>query len=617
MKLLKGIPLSFILPFVLGFSCPSAFSANPGDHILKKTEVTAICKDSLEVYLAADGYVSIDPSDIDDGSFDAVAPSDPLSFFLSQDLFDCTEIGYNTVELAAIGNSGQGNCFSQVIVLDTLGPVLTCTDMTFALPSDGNLNLDISDFLLSAQDNCSIDSYLMNQSDYNCSDIGENTVTLSVSDGEGNNSTCTSILTIVDDQSPVPQCQDILVELDTMGSFTLSEFMVNTGVTDNCVITDVSISPMVLDCSHVGTLPVEVIATDNAGNTGICFAFVEVIDDVAPEVLCQDIEIELEADLVSIVLADVYLSSFDACGIYSLTISEERFYCSDIGANEVSVLAYDNNGNAEACSAIVNVVDAKAPTALCKDIFIDLQAGEELSIDASWLDAGSFDNCMVDSMEISQRVFNCFDRGENIVQLSVWDPSGNEASCQAVVDVRDNYESLRNMDFIEEDFIQLRLGESYAFNISDPLVDGVSYYWYPNDYLSCSDCLNPELSVLEDIQYTFVVEDEDGCLSINDQVLVNLRYDEPAFIPNVFSPNGDGVNDYFEVYPSIMIDQVKTMRIYDRWGNLVYHGQGANPRWDGSQNGKMRGNGVFLYEVELVYIDGQSRWQQGSVNLVE
>jgi gliding motility-associated-like protein len=107
---------------------------------------------------------------------------------------------------------------------------------------------------------------------------------------------------------------------------------------------------------------------------------------------------------------------------------------------------------------------------------------------------------------------------------------------------------------------------------------------------------------------------EDTCLR-NDLV-------RSVFVPNVFSPNGDGINDDFFVQMNPALEaRVRFLRVFDRWGELVsakYDFQPNNPvdGWDGTLSGKKLEPGVFVWIAQLEYSDGNIEVLRGDVTLV-
>jgi gliding motility-associated-like protein len=124
--------------------------------------------------------------------------------------------------------------------------------------------------------------------------------------------------------------------------------------------------------------------------------------------------------------------------------------------------------------------------------------------------------------------------------------------------------------------------------------DVVKLEWTPSTWLSSSSVASPVVNnPLSDILYTLTGETINGC-SATDQVLVKILY--PLQIPNAFSPNGDGINDVWNVkyladYPGA------TVEIFDRYGKLVFRSVGYNKPWDGNFNGGPVPVGVYYYII--------------------
>ncbi len=121
----------------------------------------------------------------------------------------------------------------------------------------------------------------------------------------------------------------------------------------------------------------------------------------------------------------------------------------------------------------------------------------------------------------------------------------------------------------------------------------LTYLWSPSTYLNNAAVLQPVSTPTDDITYTLIVTSADGC-SASDQVLVKVL--KTPTIPNVFTPNGDGINDtwviqYLESYPGATVD------IFNRYGSLVYHSLGYPRAWDGTYNGKQMPAGTYYYVI--------------------
>lgn len=161
----------------------------------------------------------------------------------------------------------------------------------------------------------------------------------------------------------------------------------------------------------------------------------------------------------------------------------------------------------------------------------------------------------------------------------------------------------------------IALGENTTLSTQIPPTwdDQVTYSWSPTTGLSCTDCPAPVASPVQTTTYTVEVTTPDGCLSTATRTIEVLR-EINYYLPNAFSPDQDGKNDRFEVYLGTGVQEVRQMKIFDRWGGLVYDGQAAS--WDGLIGGELAPAGVYTYLLELLFVDGTLEQVGGSVHLL-
>ncbi len=148
----------------------------------------------------------------------------------------------------------------------------------------------------------------------------------------------------------------------------------------------------------------------------------------------------------------------------------------------------------------------------------------------------------------------------------------------------------------------------------------VDIIWTPDTLLSCNDCLNLTLTPPGQTTYTITVVDENGCLSV-DEITIFVNNVRPVFIPNAFSPNGDGRNDFTSVFAGPAATIVNSMQIFDRWGTLVWEGTNLplndfNSGWDGTFRGEPMNQQVFVYQASIGFIDGVDLLFKGDLTLL-
>ena len=397
---------------------------------------TALCQ-NVTVQLDGSGAASITTGDIDNGSNDNCGIA---SLALDNTTFDCSNVGANTVTLTVTDvNGNSSTCTATVTVEDTVNPVAICQDITVQLDATGSVSITTTDIDNGSNDNCGVASLALDITSFDCTNVGPNTVTLTVTDVNGNSSTCTSTVTVEDNVDPIAVCQDITVQLDALGAATITASDIDNGSSDACGSISLSLDITSFDCSNVGPNTVTLTATDSEGNTATCTATVTVEDNVAPVAQCQNVTVQLDAlGNASITTGDIDNGSNDACGIASLALDNTSFDCSNVGANTVTLTVTDVNGNSSTCTATVTVEDNVDPVAICQDITVQLDALGNASIVPTDIDNGSNDACGIASLALDITSFDCSNVGPNTVVLTVTDNNGNSSTCSAQVTVEDN-----------------------------------------------------------------------------------------------------------------------------------------------------------------------------------
>lgn len=149
-----------------------------------------------------------------------------------------------------------------------------------------------------------------------------------------------------------------------------------------------------------------------------------------------------------------------------------------------------------------------------------------------------------------------------------------------------------------------------------PYGNSYHYQWQPDNSLSAPNNASSNASPSETTTYTVTVTDEYGC-SLSKEVSIEvlpLTCDAPlVFVPNSFTPNGDGKNDVLYVRSSILTEF--TLRIYNRWGELIFESSSYDQGWDGSYKGKMCEQGVYDYYLQGTCINDEKIIKKGNITL--
>ncbi|HEY0039509.1 MAG TPA: PKD domain-containing protein, partial [Flavisolibacter sp.] len=149
----------------------------------------------------------------------------------------------------------------------------------------------------------------------------------------------------------------------------------------------------------------------------------------------------------------------------------------------------------------------------------------------------------------------------------------------------------------------------------------VTYSWTPATGLTCTDCPQPTASPKFNTLYSVTAIDNNGCRDTQQVQVIVLCQNSNVFVPNTFSPNGDGSNDVFYVRGK-GLDRVKSLRIFNRWGELVF--ERANfavndpaAGWNGTYKGKKLSPDVYVYQVDVFCDNSESIRFEGSISLIQ
>ncbi|MCB0521688.1 MAG: PKD domain-containing protein [Lewinellaceae bacterium] len=171
--------------------------------------------------------------------------------------------------------------------------------------------------------------------------------------------------------------------------------------------------------------------------------------------------------------------------------------------------------------------------------------------------------------------------------------------------------------------VTLALGETLRLipQLNILTTDVVQAKWTPATHLDCSDCLSPTLNAVVDETYLLEITDINGCTATAG-ISVMVTPDNSIYVPNAFSPNGDGINDVFMVFAKPgLVKKITDFMVFTRWGESVFAYQNIPPNsadygWDGTHRGKQLGVGVYAWFAEVELVNGERKILKGEVNLV-
>jgi hypothetical protein len=396
---------------------------------------TVTCK-NVTTFLNAAGTASIVLADVYQSGTDNCGTVNQVS--VSPNSFTCANYGTNTVVFTA--NDGHGNigtCSATVTVADAIAPTVVCKNATIGLSASGTATVSTAMVFQSGSDNCgTVNQVSVTPSAFNCSNLGNNVVTLVVNDSHGNTAQCSAIVTVTDPVPPVAKCKNATANLGLNGTVTLQAVSIDNGSSDNCTF-GLTVTPSTFTCASLGSNSVTLRVLDAGNNLATCTAIVTVKDITKPTALCKNPTILLDnTGQATITTAQIDNGSTDNCSVAGKTIDNNQFSCSDLGTSRYVILTVtDGSGNTSTCISTVTVKDNTAPTAVCSNATVMLGSNGVGVLYGAYVADQSYDNCAVWSYSPVAKVYTTANLGNNNLAITVKDFSNNAATCVSVVTV--------------------------------------------------------------------------------------------------------------------------------------------------------------------------------------
>jgi len=469
---------------------------------------------------------------------------------------------------------------------------------------------------------------------YTCEGTGEIDVTFSITDGCGSNAYTHAQFSVRDITPPEIECPEaITISNEDFSAEGIPEAWVNTlYAEDNCSSAQIEMFDQDLenfvDC-EASELSIQFIAIDDCGNESDCISKITVTSTVIPEINCpaplvvqchnidesRVTEWLSETSVLGAITVD-YLPAhdFDMSVLYELSCNESTEVNFSMEVCEVNV----------ACSARISVEDQVRPTISCPEkiilYFDDANFDDQLD---AWLDlANATDNCT------SARLSNDLDKDFSsliceesyMVEFTAKDDCDNINDCMTSFIVRKNNPviiqcpELASFHLDDED-----LEAQIMDHLSSVDVDSDLSFDMTHDFdMSLVNLESPNIYTL-DINFDAVnfCNDTDYCASI-----IRLIPPPRVYIPNVFTPETNDRNNCFTAYTNDAVIMIKTMLVYNRWGDKVFEKYDFLPNdndeaWDGTYFGKVDQAGVYTYYIIVEDLEGLELEYSGSVHMLK
>lgn len=482
------------------------------------------------------------------------------------------------------------NCSFDVVITDNENPTIACPTNITQSTDPGNCSAVVTFTAPIGTDNCAGATTVQTAGLPSGSSfpVGTSTITYTVTDAVGLTSTCSFNIIISDSENPTITCPgDINQNTDLDACGAIVTFTAPTG-SDNCTGASTSQTTGLPSGSFfpIGTTTNTFVVTDLAGNTSTCSFNVVISDNQAPS-FGTNCPATISADNDpgvcggTITFPDPIAT--DNCP--GVTIVQTAGLASGslfpVGTTTITFVATDAGGLTATCSFDVVISDTALPNITCPE---NISTCDSIITIA---EPTISDNCDNPTFALLSGIDsgNLFPEGNTINTYQATDLSGNTATCEVTIS------RLIQPKVTIDESIEIDAGKTVI--LAPTSTNATFFYWLPESFLNDPSIEKPIAFPQETTTYTITVESVDGC---DAEAEITVVVTETIEVNNLFSPNGDGKNDTWEIKGNYLLDDC-TIQIYDSWGNPIFESVGYDNNWDGSNSGKALVEGVYYYVI--------------------
>ncbi|MGE0635061.1 MAG: choice-of-anchor L domain-containing protein [Bacteroidia bacterium] len=264
--------------------------------------------------------------------------------------------GVNTVTVTD-GNGCTDTTSVTILVNDNIPPVAVCQNITVFLNPLGTASVSGTDINNGSSDNCGIASMTVTPNSFDCNNLGDNNVVLTVTDASGNSSTCTAVVTVEYSNPPAPNCGNVTVYVSTSGTVSVDQNDIITNLNSLCGISSIELSQTDFDCSNLGANTVDLTVFYSPTDSASCSATITVIDTINPVILNCPGDIQVTPNLAGCVASVNWTAPqiSDNCS-YTVSSSHTSGDVFPVGITSVSYDVTDPSGNMAQCQFNVEVL---------------------------------------------------------------------------------------------------------------------------------------------------------------------------------------------------------------------------------------------------------------------
>lgn len=454
-----------------------------------------------------------------------------------------TQSGSYTVTLTDANGCLATSAPTTITAADATPPVVATRSITLYLDASGKATATASQVDNGSSDNCAIAAYALDKTNFSCSDIGANTVTLTVTDASGNMVSATGTITIADNIAPVFTAPaDRTIGTGTVCSIIIPDLITSLSGTDNCGAVSFVQSPAAgsaVSLAHGETQLVTITATDASGNSSTQQVTLTAKDETAP-LLTPPAAINGAADAGKCFATNVSLGTpvvTDNCT--GVTVSSNAPSTFPVGTTTVTWTATDKGGNRAIATQTVTIADNEKPvlTAPVAPVQCYTTAG---NYTVPQLVAA--DNCGVSTVTYTVtgattrngtgvNASGQFAEGNNVITWTVTDLHGNMATATTTVSINSQLNlSIPDVSAVNpggnSNTIYIGYGPT-SLTLSGAATGGTqpyTYEWNLNMASGAVFATTPSVSVSPSVTTTYylTVRDAKGCVSATIAKTINV-----------------------------------------------------------------------------------------------
>ncbi len=504
---------------------------------------------------------------------------------------------------------------------DLIPPVITNCPANITQPLVSGCSRSVSWTSPSVSDNCGVASFTSTAFPGAIFPLGTTTVTYTALDIYNNSATCVFTVTITDNIPPVINGTLNNITVPAGANCNAVVGWTPPTASDNCSVSSLVSSHNPGHVFNVGTTVVTYTATDGSGNVTNRTFTVTVQDNTLPVITNCPANITLP--LVSGCSRSVTWtppSASDNCGVASFTSNISPGAIFSLGTTTVTYTATDINDNPATCVFTVTIEDNTAPVVANCPASITVPAGSACAAVVNWTPPTASDNCLTSfrgyidtNPEVEINPGHEFPIGTTVVTYKAIDASENETVCQFNVVV--TYTDPPQVTGCPENITATaEINGEAMVTWEEPVFSIVC------GTLTVEQSHEPGSSF--GVGTTEVVYTASDGLGNSTQCSFTITIQPGSFeveIPKLITPNGDGVNDTWEIR-NLQRASSNSVTVFDRWGSVIYQASGYNNDtvvWSGqNKNNSLVPTGTYFYIIEATTGNEKFRWE-GFVELVQ